>query len=405
MMTMVEGRCARCKTPRYDASGVYLGTFTDPRELRLMDTWASRRAPVLLSGFGMGDIFGDAVSWFGDALSNAARDPVGTLQNIAAGIASANVDDIVDAVQKLPGGDVVSPSLRAFVDGPMRDFAKSDIGKFLLEANATANYALLVPFLGPQLAAVAFSEPSFLAGDDFSKAWANETINRIQQTAKVLSAGELDTSGLDVDTSWAQLPPDLQQKLADLTDLITSQISKATDFLHGLGLDALSQMTYDELARQLQIREDAAVAALVNVRNNAAELAAYKLLKFDPATGALIVPTGQKTFANQLTAREAQTEKARMDSTTVQRNLVMLAHPSTATTSDASSGTRLMVPGASSPVEPPSAVHPAVHPLPIHQQIVASAPTHEGLSTAAKGGLALAGLTVLGVGLKVAGIL
>jgi hypothetical protein len=356
----------------------------------------------------LGDIFSDIADAFTGTVSAAAKDPLGFLQNVASGAASVNIDDLVTAVQKLPGGDTISPELRKFVDGPMRDFAKSDVGKFLLEAAATSEYATLVPFLGPQWASVAFSEPAFFAGDDFSKAWANETINRIQQTAKQLSAGELDDAGLDVDTSWAQIPPEIQGDLNDLSDTLTTQIAKAQDYLHGLGLDELSALAYDELAKQLQIREDAAVAALVAVRNNAQELAEYQLMRFDPATGALIIPGATSTFQNQTTARAVQAEVARMTSTSIQPNLYALAHPSTGTT-NVQAGSRMLVgsgasssEGASSATAP---VHPSLNPLPPHQQVVASAPLHTGLSTGAKLGIGAAALALLGVGAKVAGIL
>jgi len=243
---------------------------------------------------------GSAVSGAVGALGDALKDPGAALQAIQNGALSLTTDDLVTFTQKLPGLNFFSPTLRDFVDGPLRDFAKSDAGKFFLQANATADFYLLAPIVGPQLASIAFAEPSFFTGDELGQSFAKETINRFQQAAKYLSANSIDVP--DVDTSWAQIPPELQQQIASLTDTMTSQLDTANQYVEQFGAPDLEQLTVEEVSKRLGIREDVAALALAKAKGTLAALEELQNDVFDPSTGELL-PSGTSAQASAILAK------------------------------------------------------------------------------------------------------
>lgn len=276
-----------------------------------------RRRPARI-----GDFFSDVGSSVSDAASavanvithpaDAANAAAGAAWTIvthpaddAAALLTMNIDDYVTALAQVPGFSRLTPTLQDFIDGPLRDFAKSDTGSFLLNVFASAQYAALVPFLGPQFAAVAFATPGFFAGDSFSKAWVGAFADRVQQTAKVMSAGGIDLPDLNLPDVWGQLPTSVQDALTNLSQTIINQVAAVKAFLGTQTFDMLEKWTYDALAKQLQTRVDAAAYALANARGNADELAQLKTLRFDPATGDLL-PTDAATHISSILQQKWQ---------------------------------------------------------------------------------------------------
>lgn len=204
-------------------------------------------------------------------------------------------EDIGDAVKKVTGmvsdafNDVFSAIpgsgwLKDLVNGPLKDFAKGDVGKVVLRAIATTLTGGLAPLLGPQLATVAWSLPGLVRGEPFDKAWFDEFAHRVEQTGQIMGgeigqqlAGMFKVAG-DYITNMAR-----QQ----FPNLPIEQAIQALD------------ISPEQLAQTLGIRPDvAAMAASLAKRIGLVDLSRYDIATGMPTVGM------RKTTAE---ARAAQT--------------------------------------------------------------------------------------------------
>lgn len=128
------------------------------------------------------------------------------------------VNDIGDAVSS--AADAIGDALKAVSDNPF--------SQFLITAFSTSLYYALAGPFGPQLAAVVFALPGMAKGDDFAKAWTTAFIDRVNQTIKVLSAGQANIPFLN----------DLSQNVAQYSQQLYSLIPK--DAIDSIG-DTVSQ--------------------------------------------------------------------------------------------------------------------------------------------------------------------
>ncbi len=271
--------------------------------------------PDILYTFAFPQVVGrDPRSNLGDLLSN-----VGEIlthpEDDANALVHVRVDDVIDAIQDAPiVGGLASP-VRDFVHGPMRDFAKTTVGAMVLTSIAVT-IAVAVPFVGPQLEFFAFATPGFIAGGDFGPAWVVGYTQYIKQGVKFLSQNQVDLGLPDL-----ELPPEVEQQMSDYTQKLQDGVKTAIDFLHALAPNALASMTYDQLSKELGIRYDSAVWGLAAARGNMAELAAAKLMKFDPGTGRPITDA----YARKLEAGSAVLTSTGQTSMQVARLWVPLA--------------------------------------------------------------------------------
>lgn len=166
-----------------------------------------------------------------------------------ASLAHSGVDDL--AFLPAPVRDVLT--------GPVRDFAKSDVGMVVFRAMSTAGYFGLVPLLGPQLAGIAFAWPGLLRGDDFDKAWVTEFSWRLSKTAEV---------------GGAELQLELSNQFQRVVDGLRGKIAG--------GDSEILNWTVGEVAKYFDVREDAAAEALALIKRAPEVLEAFD---FDPATG------------------------------------------------------------------------------------------------------------------------
>lgn len=119
-----------------------------------------------------------------------------------AGDALSSAWDVVDGV---PGFKQLGEGTKAIFTGPLRDFAKTTVGQVVIRAlsstlmGASAGLAGLT-FVGPALAlsanTVALSMPGLVRGESFWKAYFNEGIWRVKETAKI-AGGEVANKLLD----------------------------------------------------------------------------------------------------------------------------------------------------------------------------------------------------------------
>ncbi len=118
--------------------------------------------------------------------------PVPLIVVAAAGAAAASQTDVgSDILAGIPGTSVLAKAMQAVLSSPeMRAFASTPVGKTVLRAVATTAYMSAVPWVGPQLAALTFALPGLARGEEFSKAWVEEFVWRVQKLAEILGVGE-----------------------------------------------------------------------------------------------------------------------------------------------------------------------------------------------------------------------
>lgn len=85
---------------------------------------------------------------------------------------------MVDALHAIPGMDEAGELLK--------DFAKTDIGKVVVGAFTTFAYYAMAPYLGAQMAAIAFAIPGSIKAEPFTQSWIVETIDRTIRTVNAL---------------------------------------------------------------------------------------------------------------------------------------------------------------------------------------------------------------------------
>ena len=187
------------------------------------------------------------IGWFGSDIVDAAGDAL-----------SGAYDAIVDTI---PGGRAFVDGVDAIVVGPVRDFAQTGVGRAMLTALASTVTVGLQPYLGAQLATVAFALPGVAAGQDFVTAWTQEFGSRVQQTAEILGADA-------VPAEWGD------------------QLKKATDFVNKYDIP-WDKIDFHELAKQAGIREDVAAWLVAGATQR---LDLFTGRHFDPKTGADLGP-------------------------------------------------------------------------------------------------------------------
>lgn len=207
-------------------------------------------------------------------------------------IVNVRLDDMIDAMQGAPIVGGLAPDVRAFVHGPLRDFAKTELGAMVLTGVSVGLIAAL-PFVGPQLSFFAYATPGFISGGSFGPAWVAGYAQFLRKGVKFLTQNSVDLGLPDID-----LPPEVEQQISDYTQKLQDGVKAGIDFLHSLAPGVLANMTYDELAKDLGIRFDSAVWALANARGNMEELAAAAAMNFDPTTGNLITAAQAHLLAN-----------------------------------------------------------------------------------------------------------
>jgi hypothetical protein len=196
-----------------------------------MPVMPGRMRPVFGPGpsiVGMGDIFGD----IGNAFSGA-------------------VSSVVSVV----------PGLSDLVNGPLKDFANTTAGAFVLNVIAD-NFAIAtVSKLGPAIAAM-WAIPGVARGDSFDKALIEGTSKRLQQTAAIL--------GVDVG-------PVITSQLTGLASQLADE--------YGVG-QVLPSL--EDIAAQYGVREDVAAIAKAELEH----LPMPNLDLFDAATGRYLLGVG-----------------------------------------------------------------------------------------------------------------
>jgi hypothetical protein len=253
---------------------------------------------IVGSGFAVGDLVSDV----GDKLSH----PADTVSDLAKGGLNIIVhpeDDFNAIIAHGPDalGSAFSQSWMLagntanWIGKGLSDFAKSSVGRELLNIAAGAEFMVLMFSPLAPLAYLVFAVPGLMRGDDFSTAWLHGMFDQGIRIAKAVSSGKIDVP----------LPPEVAAQAQKLQDAFSSQTGTAASFLEqnapqlqALGLPDLSHLDFVTLASKLGIREDAAEAALVNMRNNMDEITKWKGLIasgfFDPLTGKANISAAQR---------------------------------------------------------------------------------------------------------------
>jgi hypothetical protein len=208
-------------------------------------TWASRAGRVGAKRARIGDVFSDA--W------DTVTDPVTSAWD--------------DAKKVVPGLSDLSDAIDSFASGPLKDFAKTAVGKVVLTAISGGAYMAVAPAVGAQLAAATFALPGMARGEKFAQAWTEAFVERITALIKYF-IGQGLPEGI-ADTKAGQIAQDVIDRCAPYAD----QLGKA-------GFD------FFKLARLAGIRED---FAALYIAQQLGDMRLYTDHQFDVATGNAIV--------------------------------------------------------------------------------------------------------------------
>lgn len=117
-----------------------------------------------------------SIGWFGEDVID-----------FAGGALSDAGDVFSDVAEEIPMAPELAGALKDVVNGPLRDFARSDLGMTVLRAMSTTIYGPFAWAAGPQIAALAFAVPGLARGEDFWTAWLSELQWRGQKTAEIVA--------------------------------------------------------------------------------------------------------------------------------------------------------------------------------------------------------------------------
>jgi len=177
---------------------------------------------------------------------------------------------LVDALHAIPGMDEAGELLK--------DFAKTEFGTWCLRIMATFGYYVMSPYLGAQLAAIAFALPGVVKAEPFTQAWIQETIDRTIKTANILLGTNIKKLGsgyeegvekaLAENPSFQAISKDFSEQIGKANQAIIDQIGFFADKSLS-GIQAKLKTTYgmppdfSKLAGQAGqgVREDNAAAA------------------------------------------------------------------------------------------------------------------------------------------------
>ncbi|MGE3519932.1 MAG: hypothetical protein AB7J63_13355 [Vicinamibacterales bacterium] len=157
--------------------------------------------------------------------------------------------------------------LQEVVDGPLRDWARTEWGATILRAMATSLSAGLAPTLGPQLASVAFALPGIARGEPFDEAYWKEFAWRVEKTIEIAGPFIGERLGNELRAGVESLRYRAQEAFPDLP------VDQA---IRHLGI------AVEDLARELGIREDMAAAAV----SLGTRVPLPSFDRYDPTTGA-----------------------------------------------------------------------------------------------------------------------
>jgi len=212
-------------------------------------------------------------------------------------IGSSIIDRLGDVVRVIPGSEwviqgvnTVTGPIGDFVEGPLRDFAKTAVGETIIRAfSVMVGYGLAVlPVVGYTLSFLTWSIPGLARGEEFDTAMVNEFSYRVDKVVQYF-AGDVGK----------QANAELKQYY---NDLMSEQLQNAIESIDvtakSMGISpnqwlAQTGMTPKRLAAELGIREDVAAYGIEWFRGQSkAALEAIKN-QYDIKTGAKFLTLGK----------------------------------------------------------------------------------------------------------------
>jgi hypothetical protein len=278
-------------------------------------------------GFDLGDAISDGAKKVGKALSDtgdAITHPADSL-SAAWGVFTHPADNW-DGIVKV-SGDVFSMALigipfqqtkdvAEWTGDKMKDFAKSDFGNGVLNIIAGAAYMYFI-FVCAPVAWLIFAAPGMMKGESFDKAWLEGVTAQGVRIAKYLGAkvDVGDAAQGAADQAEDQATGEVMNSLSQYT----GQIKEAYDMLNDpninaalaqAGLPNVNDVSAAALAKLKGIREDAAFAALDNLKRSAAFHTKFLNADFDPRTGKQISKVQAAALGAQLRGHDKLNARA-----------------------------------------------------------------------------------------------
>ena len=196
-------------------------------------------------------------SWLGDAVSDVG-DVIKKPFEAAADVATSALD-------RVPGGiGTWAKNLPAGAYEQLVDFSKTVVGQTVLTIISGSLYGPMAATLGPQLASVAWTFPSVLKGDDFTKSWIREISWRAEKIAEIFGG----------DIIASVLPQEVKDKALQLFKEAAARLPSGNN---EQWMKLAGVADFHEIAKRFGIREDTAKFVESLLRSQVPDVSAFDL--------------------------------------------------------------------------------------------------------------------------------
>jgi hypothetical protein len=205
--------------------------------------------------------------WGGARFGGSLLDPLGSWFDPVAKPVNKLTDDVSKTLGNIlaavPGESEVAKAVTALVNGPLKDFANTAVGKVFLTALGTSLYMGLAAYQGAgaalvnALAPAAFATPGVARGDDFDQAWIDGFIDRVKRTGEILA-----TMGTgEIASEAANYVPDVVTQATTAANEVKAGLDGLVATYGPIAQSLGAPATIDQIAQSLGISQWAAATA------------------------------------------------------------------------------------------------------------------------------------------------
>jgi hypothetical protein len=177
----------------------------------------------------------------------------------------AAADVATSALDRVPGGiGTWAKNLPSGAYEQLVDFSKTVVGQAVLTIISGSLYGPMAATLGPQLASIAWTFPSVLKGDDFTKSWIREVSWRAEKIAEIFGG----------DIIASVLPQEIKDKALQL---FREAAAKFPSLNNEQWMKLAGVANFHEIAKRFGIREDVAKFVESLLRSQIPDVSSFDL--------------------------------------------------------------------------------------------------------------------------------